>query len=105
MCAETSKAKIVQKLEGLGIGENGLNEWKSRHVDWCIKLCGLQQEQGMYFVYEHFDKAQSWKSIQMQELLEREGVCRCRGVGYMGKGEWIRHKFKGNKGCVARTRV
>ena len=42
VCPNTAQKAITDSLLQMGIDLNNIGDWKSRHVDWCIRLCKLQ---------------------------------------------------------------
>ena len=51
---------LASKLCQLGIPEFELLEHQQRHADWCTRLCKLQKERGLYFLYENVATSARW---------------------------------------------
>ena len=43
-------------------------EYGTCHLEWCMRLCKLQHEQGLYFLFEHPATARSWGNKRVQEV-------------------------------------
>eukprot|EP00973_Karenia_brevis_P031801 4387966-Karenia_brevis.AAC.1 len=39
-----------------------------------MKICRMQHEQGRYFAFEHPQRATSWETNIVRQMLEKEGV-------------------------------
>ena len=50
-----------------------------RHVEFCMHLCRIQHEQGLYFLFEHPAEASSWNNRLVRSLLELPEVHRVVG--------------------------
>ena len=49
------------------------------HLEFCMELCRIQWEQGLYFLFEHPWTATSWENEQVQEIWDLHGVQRVKG--------------------------
>ena len=49
------------------------------HLEFCMELCEIQAEQGMYFLFEHPWTATSWKNERVKKVMDAPGVQRVKG--------------------------
>ncbi len=49
------------------------------HLKFCMKLCKLQMEMGLHFLFEHPWSAASWNTEEVVDVSRRKGVQTVRG--------------------------
>ena len=54
-------------------------EYGTKHLEFCMHLCRIQHEQGLYFLFEHPASASSWNNRLVQGLMEMPEVHRVVG--------------------------
>jgi hypothetical protein len=81
MCAAFSR---LQNLNFCRMSKEQVKEvieYGARHLEFCMDLCRMQKDQGLYFLFEHPDRASSWRNEKVRRLLKEDGVHRI--VGHM----------------------
>ena len=79
MCAAFSK---LQRLNFPRMPEEKVKEVIEhgvKHLEFCMHLCKVQHDQGLYFLFEHPAEASSWGTGVVQALLELAEVHRVVG--------------------------
>ena len=79
MCAAFSKLQKLNfpKMDPQKVKE--VIEYGVKHLEFCMHLCKIQHDQGLYFLFEHPAGASSWDNRLVKAMLEMPAVERVTG--------------------------
>ena len=79
MCAAFSQLQSLNFSRMTSEDVEKVKSYGRKHLEFCMKLCQIQVEQGLYFLHEHPAGARSWSEPCVQHVLGLPGVVRVDG--------------------------